>query len=386
MPWNNNNGGGGWKGGGGGPWGSGPQPRGPQPPDLEELLRRSQDRLRSALPGGGQSNALIGGLLILGLAVLWLFNSIYTVQPNELGQELVFGDPKEEVSSPGLHFIFWPVETVEIVSTRVNQERVGVDDGTRRTGAADNLMLSADQNIVEINFSVLWRVSDPKSFLFNVDEPAAFLRRVAESAMRELVGRSSAEEVRTERRAEVEEGVRNLVQSTLEAYGAGISIVGVQLERADPPTEVADAFEEVQRAQQDLNRFQLEADQYANRRLGDARGEAAQISEQAIGYRQQVVAEAQGESQRFVSVLGEYEQAEDVTRERLFLETMERVLGASNKIILEQSGDGPGVLPYLPLDQLQRNNASAAPRPPAQPQGGTQVVPPPQSQPQGAPQ
>jgi len=361
MPWNNNSGGGGWKGGGG-PWGPGPQQRGPQPPDLEELLRRSQDRLRNVLPAGGRGNLSIALIVVAALAVVWLFNSVYTVQPDELGQELIFGDPKEEVSTQGLHFHWWPVETVEKVPTRVQREFIGADDSVRRTGAETNLMLSADQNIVEINFSVLWRVSDPKKFLFNISEAEAFLRRVAESAMRELVGRSSAEEVRTERRAEVEEGVRNLVQSTLDAYDAGISIVGVQLERADPPTEVADAFEEVQRAQQDLNRFQLEAEQYANRRLGDARGEAAQISEQAIGYRQQVVAEAQGESQRFVSVLQEYEQAEDVTRERLFLETMERVLGHSNKIILEQNG-GTGVLPYLPLDQLQRNPNSAQTRP-----------------------
>jgi membrane protease subunit HflK len=201
-----------------------------------------------------------------------------------------------------------------------------------------------------------------------------FLRRVSESAMRELVGRSTAEQVRTERRAEVEEGVRALVQGTLDAYDSGISIVGVQLERADPPTEVADAFEEVQRAQQDLDRFQREAEQYANRRLGDARGEAAQISEQAIGYRQQVVAEAEGESQRFVSVLGEYELAEGVTRERLFLETMERVLRDSNKIILEQGG-GPGVLPYLPLDQLQRGQPAAPPRTPSQATGTPNPAP-----------
>jgi len=218
--------------------------------------------------------------------------------------------------------------------------------------------------------SIQWQVADPKKFLFNVEEPEEFLRRVSESAMRELVGRSSAEEVRTERRAEVEEGVRALVQGTLDAYEAGINIVGVNLERADPPAEVADAFEEVQRAQQDLERFQREAEQYANRRLGDARGQAAQISEQAIGYRQQVVAEAEGESQRFAAVLGEYEKAEDVTRERLFLETMERVLQGTNKIILEQDG-GPGVLPYLPLDQLQRQGAQTrAPAPAPAPAAG----------------
>jgi membrane protease subunit HflK len=374
MPWNNNSGGGGpWKGGGGGPWGSGPQQRGPQPPDLEELLRRSQDRLRSVLPAGGRGNVLIVVLVVAALAVFWVANSVYMIQPDELGQELVFGEPKEQVAEPGLHFIFWPVETVEKVSTRVQREYLGSDD-TRRAPAEGNLMLSADQNIVEINFSVLWRVSDPKRYLFNVNEPQAFLRRVAESAMRELVGRSSAEQVRTERRAEVEEGVRALVQGTLDAYDAGISLVGVQLERADPPAEVADAFEEVQRAQQDLDRFQREAEQYANRRLGDARGEAAQVTEQAIGYRQQVVAEAEGESQRFLSVLAEYEQAEDVTRQRLFLETMERVLQSSNKIILDQEG-GPGVLPYLPLDQLQRNQTPVMPRTPSQATGTPNPAP-----------
>ena len=163
--------------------------------------------------------------------------------------------------------------------------------------------------------------------------------------MRELVGRSTAEEVRTERRAEVEEGVRALLQTTLDTYDAGITIVGVQLERADPPAEVADAFEEVQRAQQDLDRFQREAEQYANRRLGDARGEAAQVTETAQGYKQQVVAEAEGESQRFLSVLAEYEQAKDVTRTRLYLETMEKVFQSSNKIILEGAALGRAALP-----------------------------------------
>lgn len=364
MPWSNNSGGGGWKGGG--PWGQGPQPRGPQPPDLEELLRRSQDRLRNVLPSGGRSNLSIAGLVVAGLAVLWVLKSVYTVQPDELGQELVFGRPKTEVSTQGLHFHFWPVETVEKVSTRVQREFIGASpEQARRDGADTNLMLSGDQNIVEINFTALWRVNDPKKFLFNVAEPDALLRRVADSAMRELVGRSTAEEVRTERRAEVEEGVRSLLQGTLDIYDAGITIVGVQLERADPPAEVVDAFEEVQRAQQDLNRFQLEADAYANRRLGEARGEAAQITEAALGYKEQVVAEAEGESQRFTSVLAEYEAAEDVTRKRLFFETMERVLQDSSKIILENSASSSGVLPYLPLDQLQQRGRTTGARSPA---------------------
>jgi membrane protease subunit HflK len=358
MPWSNNSGGGGWKGGGG-PWGGGPQQRGPQPPDLEELLKRSQDRLRNVLPGGGRSNTLVGVLIVAALVVIWVYNSLYMVQPDELGQELVFGKPKDEVSTQGLHFIFWPVETVEIVSTRVEREFLG-SDASRRNSTDTNLMLSGDQNIVEINFSVLWRVKDPKKYLFNVSDPDGFLRRVAESAMRELVGRSSAEQVRTERRASVEEGVRSLLQNTLDAYDSGVTIVGVQLERADPPADVADAFEEVQRAQQDLDRFQREAEQYANRRLGDARGQAAQVTETAQGYKQQVVAEAEGESQRFLSVLAEYQRAADVTRKRLYLETIERVFQSSNKIILEGS-PASSVLPYLPLDQLMKMKPPVVP-------------------------
>lgn len=381
MPWNNNSGGGGWKGGGG-PWGQGPQQRGPQPPDLEELLRRGQDRLRSVLPSGGRGNLPVLFLALVALLAIWAYNSFYQVQPDELGQELIFGKPKDEISTQGLHFHFWPVETVEMVPTQVQREFIGSNE--QRRGTSDTgLMLSADQNVVDIDFTVLWRVSDPKQYLFAVDDPSAFLRRVSESAMRELVGRSSAEDVRTERRAEVEEGVRSLVQTTLDNYGAGLSIVGVQLEQADPPEEVADAFEEVQRAQQDLNRFQLEADQYANRRLGDARGEAAQISEQAIGYAQQVVAQAEGESQRFTSVRGAYELAPEVTRERLFLETMEGVLADSNKLIIEQQPGGQSVVPYLPLDQLLRNQQSGA-RAPAAGQGASSGAA--GAQPQGAAQ
>jgi modulator of FtsH protease HflK len=372
MPWSNNSGGGGWKGGSGGPWGSGPQQRGPQPPDLEELLKRSQDRLRNVLPGGGRSNVLIGVLIVLAIVLVWAFNSLYMVQPDELGQELVFGKPKLQVATQGLHFIFWPIETVEKVTTRVQRDFFG-SDAARRNATDTSLMLSGDQNIVDVNFTVLWRVRDPKKYLFNVEQPDDFLRRVAESAMRELVGRSTAEEVRTERRAEVEEGVRDLLQKTLDSYDAGITVVGVQLERADPPAEVADAFEEVQRAQQDLDRFQREAEQYANKRLGDARGEAAQVTETAQGYKQQVVAEAEGESQRFLSVLAQYERAKDVTRTRLYLETMERVFHDSSKIILE---GGSGVVPYLPLDQLKNRPPAitqAAPAPAAASSNQTQT-------------
>lgn len=350
MPWNQNSGGGGWRGGG--PWGTGPQQSGPQPPDLEELLRRGQDRLRRAIPPGGRGNVAVGMLVVAALLGIWLLNAIYTVQPDELGQELVFGKPKDAISEPGLHFHFWPVETVEKVNIRQQREFLGTGGTARGTGREISLMLAGDQSIVDIDFSVIWRVSDPKHFLFNVAEPEAFVRRVSESAMREIVGRTRGEDVRTDRRAQVEEAVLRLVQSSLDSYEAGITIVGIQLERADPPAEVIDAFEEVQRAQQDQERFQREAEQYANRRLGEARGEAAQIREAAAGYRDQVVREAEGDSQRFLAVYNEYRVAQDVTRKRLYLETMERVLGEANKVIMEE-GSSTGVLPYLPLRELQ---------------------------------
>lgn len=357
MPWNDNNGGG-WKGGGG-PWGSGPQqPGGPTPPDLEELLKRSQDRLKNVLPSGGRGNTLIVGAAIVAVIAIWLVNAIYTVQPEELGQELLFGKPKEVVSEPGLHFHFWPLETVEKVSTAQQKLQIGTV-GTRRTAGDLSLMLSGDQNIVDVEFTVIWLVNDPKSYLFNVAEPEAFVRRVSESAMREYVGRTRADEVRTGKREELEDSVRRLVQNTMDAYRAGISIIGVQLEKADPPAEVADAFEEVQRAQQDQSRFQREAEAYANRRLGEARGEASQIRERAQGYKESVIAEAQGEAQRFVSVFEEYDKAKDVTRKRLFLETLERILKDSNKVILESGDAASGVVPYLPLTELRRGQTGS---------------------------
>ena len=282
MPWNNNSGGGGWKGGGGGPWGAGPQQRGPQPPDLEELLRRSQDRLRNVLPGGRARQRLDRRP---GRARRWscsgwskrLHGAAGRARPGAgLRQARRTRSPRRACIS-----IFWPVETVEKVPTRVQREFIGSDDQPPQRRRRRNLMLSADQNIVEINFSVLWRVGDPKKFLFNVERAGRIpAPRRPRAPCASWSAARRAEEVRTERRAEVEEGVRAArAGHARHATTPASAIVGVQLERADPPAEVADAFEEVQRAQQDLDRFQREAEQYANRRLGDARGEAAQVTE-----------------------------------------------------------------------------------------------------------
>lgn len=376
MPWNNQSGGGGpWKPSGGdgngqGPWGQGPQGQGPRrsgpgggPPDLEDLLRMGQEKFRQSIPGGG-ANPVFFGLAAAALGALWLTQAIYQVQPDQLGQELLLGKPKEEVSTPGLHFHLWPLETVEIVSTTQNREQIG-GSATTQSGRKEGLMLSGDQNVVDVNFTVIWSVNDPKKFLFGVNSQRDMVRLVAESAMREFVGKSNAEEVRTEGRQKVEDAVRTQAQATLDSYGAGVTIVGIQLEKADPPQEVASAFEEVQRAQQNQDQVQREAEAYSNKRLGEARGEASRISQEAQAYKQSVVAEAQGQASRFTSVLNEYAKAKDVTRERLYLETMEKVFGSSRKIIMPE---GQGVVPYLPLNEL---GSPAKPVPPVVP--GTQA-------------
>jgi membrane protease subunit HflK len=362
MPWSNQSGGGGpWGGGGGnggGPWGQGPRgPGGPgnTPPDLEDIIRRGQDRLKSALPGGGGANPVVFGLIALGLVVLWLFQAIYTVQPDELAVELRFGKPKDQVSEPGLHFHWWPVETVEHATVAERLINVGE---ARGGGASTGLMLSGDQNIVDVRFSVAYQVDDPRAYLFNVSDPDATLRQVAESAMREVVGRRPAQDVFRDDRQGIADNVRQIIQSTIDGYGAGLGITAISIEDAAPPREVADAFEEVQRAEQDEDRFVEESNQYSNQQLGRARGEAAQIREDAAAYKNRVVQEAEGEAQRFVSVYDEYAKAPDVTRKRLFLETMENVLKSSNKVIVEQ-GSGQGVIPYLPLPELRADQPAA---------------------------
>ncbi len=375
MPWSNQNGGGGpWGGGGGnngggggnnqgGPWGQGPnRPRGGGggggngnggPPDLEEIIRRSQDRFKRMLPGG--FNGGVVAILVLVVLAFIGIQSIYTVQPDERGVELRFGKPKNEVSMPGLHYHFWPIETVEIVKVTEQQQNIGAR--ATSSSAATGVMLTGDQNIVNVQFSVLYTVSDPKSYLFNVDTPAETLQQVSESAMREVVGRRPAQDIFRDNRQAIAADVRSIIQATMDSYGAGISINAVAIEDAAPPREVADAFDEVQRAEQDEDRFVQEANQYANQKLGAARGQAAQIVEEANAYKSRVVNESQGEAQRFISIYDQYQTAPEVTRERMFIETMEQVLKGSNKIIIDEK---QGVVPYLPLNEMMRGNIGAA--------------------------
>jgi len=363
MPWQNQ-GGGGWPGGGGkGPWGQGPNGsggRGPRtPPDLEDLIQRVQDQFKSALPGGG-GGRMSWLLPVLFIAAIWLYNSVYVVRPEQSGVVLNFGE-YSRTTGPGLHFILWPVESVETVAVETENLLQFGDN------AQESLMLSGDQNIVDIKFTVLWKIRDPEDFLFNISAPEALVRVIAESALREVVGRTPAEEIRTRGRQAAQQSVHTLIQATLDSYDSGISITGVQLERADPPPQVVDAFEEVQRAEQNQNRLIREAEQYRNQRLGAARGEAAKIVEDAKGYKARVVAEAQGESQRFLSVYEEYARAKDVTRQRLFLETVEEVLSQSNKIVIDNKNAGSGVIPYLALPEVQQRRNQPASQPAGQP-------------------
>ena len=371
MPWTNQGGGGGgpWGGGGKGPWGSGPQSSGPTPPDLEEILRRGQDKLRRVLPGGS-----LGGkgfaLLAVAAIALWGFSGFFRVEPDELGVVLRFGKDVREVQ-PGLNYhLPYPIETVLTPKAlRVNKIDIGVReiDTSRRGGGLrdvpeESLMLTGDENIVDVDFSVLWKVKPTGvgQYLFNIQNPEGTVKAVAESAMREVIGRSEIQPILTGARQTIETAVQDLMQKTLDHYSAGIMIQQVQLQKVDPPQQVIDAFRDVQAARIDQDRAVNEAQTYANRVVPEARGKVAQITQAAEAYRQQTVAEAKGQTSRFTQIYEQYKKAPDVTRERMYLETMERVLGGADKIIVD-SKDGTGVVPYLPLNELSRQPHTQSP-------------------------
>jgi membrane protease subunit HflK len=366
MPWSNQ-GGGPWGSGPKGPWGSGPQSGGPSPPDLEELLRRSQDKLKTVLPGGLGGKGLL--LVALAVLVIWGFSGFFKVEPDERGVVLRFGKYAWD-ANPGLNYhLPYPIETVVLPKvTRVNRMDVGmrfVDDSRRGTTMRDvpeeSLMLTGDENIVDVDFSVFWLVKPDgvSQYVFNINDPEGTVKAVAESAMREVVGRSQIEPILTGARQTIEGAVQDLMQKTLDHYGAGVQISQVQLQKVDPPAQVIDAFRDVQAARADAERAQNEAQTYANRVVPEARGRAAQITQAAEAYREQTVAEATGQAARFLKVYDEYKKAPDVTRQRLYLETMERLFGGTDKIILDPGG--AGVVPYLPLNELSHKPAAAAP-------------------------
>jgi membrane protease subunit HflK len=369
MPWSNQGGGGPWGSGPKGPWGSGSPPSGSSPPDLEDLLRRGQDKLRNVLPGGGLGGT---GVFIVGLIAvgLWFASGIFQVAPDELGLVMRFGKFNRK-ADPGLGYhLPYPIESVEIPKvTQVQQIPIGVllvQDTRRGTQRRDvpeeSLMVTGDVNIVDVDFTVFWVVKPgwegATDFKFNMEHPEGTVKAVAESAMREVIGRSELEPILTGGRQQIEGKVLDLVQKTLDQYEAGITVTQVQMQKVDSPTQVVDAFRDVQAAKADQERVQNEARTYAGQKVPEAKGKAAKLIQDAEAYREQTVAEATGQAARFNKVYEEYKKAPDVTRQRLYLETMERVFGGTDKVLLDSSGQGGGVVPYLPLPELRKAPAS----------------------------
>jgi membrane protease subunit HflK len=369
MPWSNQTGGGRRGGGnGGGPWGGGPRgPNGGQtPPDLEDILRRSQDRLKSLLPGGES----FGGPVIIGIValavVLWALTGVYRVEPDEVGVELVLGRVAN-TTSPGLH-VNWPYPIGEVLKPKVLQVReitVGIRDGDGSRGvpsrnvAEESLMITGDENLVDVDFKVQWSIKDPIAYLFNIQNQEDTVKAVAESAMREEIGKADIQRVLTEGRTKIEADTRDLMQKTLDDYKSGVEVRLVQMQKVDPPGEVIDSFRDVQAARADAERLQNQAQANANKILQEANGQASEIAAKSQAYARQTVEEARGQADRYLKVYEEYKKAPEVTRERLYLETMERVLGRVDKTIVD-NGVGNGVLPLLQLnkpDATQSQNA-----------------------------
>ena len=349
---------------------------GPQIPEIDELVNKGREQLRVLMGGGGNRRGAngggtpdgpkltrgtlgIGALILLGL---WAFMSFYTVRPEEQSVELFLGE-YASTGNPGLNFAPWPVMTYEIVN--VTSERTESIGSSGQRSQSQGLMLTTDANIVDIGFQVVWNVNDPAKLLFNIAEPQETVQAVSESIMREIIAATNLAPILNRDRGAIAQLAEEGIQAALDEYEAGISIVRVNLDRADPPAEVIDAFRDVQAAEQERDRLQRAADAYANRVLAEARGQAAQVIEEAEGYRARVTNDAIGQASRFSAILQEYQAAEEVTRRRIYLETMERVLGDVGKIVLDPSiaggaDGGTGVVPFLPLNELARHSGSGA--------------------------
>ena len=324
-----------------------------QPPELEDFLRRLQQRLARALPGGALTAGGIA-VVVLGLAVIWLLSGVYFVTAREQGVVLRFGQYVAR-TPPGINYhLPWPIETVETPEvTTVNQITIGYRTGNEAADESqgedtreESLMLTGDENIVDVNFTVGWVIKDAAEYLFDVDNPPQTIKAVAESAMREVVGQTQIEPILTKDRAPIENQVRDLMQQTLDTYRAGVAITQVKMQKADTPADVIDAYRDVQAARADQETMRNKAEAYANRIIPEARGQAAKVVQDAEAYRQQVIAQAEGEAKRFLSVYAEYRKSPDVTRRRMYLETMSTILAPMNKIILDANA-GHGVVPYL---------------------------------------
>jgi membrane protease subunit HflK len=361
-----------FKGRGGSPWGSPPgggngSGRGPTPPNIDKLIRDIQEKVKKFLPGGASTGnkPIFFGLIVL--IIIWALTGLYRVLPDEQGVVLRFGK-YVSTTQPGLNYhIPYPIENVFTPKvTKVNRMDIGFRSGSDTGfssggGVADvpeeSLMLTGDENIVNIDFSVFWVIKDAGKFLFKIQDPQGTVKAASETAMREVIAKSKIQPILTEGRSKIEIETQEIIQNILDEYESGIQITQVQTQKADPPDQVIDAFRDVQAARADMERSKNEAEAYRNDVIPRSRGEAAKILQAAEAYKKEVVAIAEGEASRFISIYNEYAQAKEVTQKRMYLETMEKVMADIDKVIIDKNA-GSGVVPYLPLPELKKKKTN----------------------------
>ncbi len=399
MAWNNNNSGGPWGGGGsgggggGGPWGGGNRGGGGpfgsrRPPDMEDVIRRGQEKLRNLMPGGfGSAKGIL--MIILAGVVIWLATGLFRVQPNQLAIQLIFGKPYGKPAEPGLHYnLPSPIGSVTVINALDQRrtvigarnsssvsDRSGYGRGGRQT-SSENLMLTGDENIVDIEFAVVWTIKNVTEYAFAVRNGEETVRAAAEAAMREIIGKSNLQYALAEGRSRIEQDTKDLLQRILDDYGLGVLVSQVQLLRVDPPQEVIGAFRDVQAARADKEKSINEANTYRNQVLPRAKGEAEAIIQRSEAYKAETIARASGDAQRFNLVYDQYAKAKDITSERIYIETIEDVLRNVNKVLIDRSAAGSGVVPYLPLPELKANSQPNAQQGTARQGGSIQGLPP----------
>jgi len=350
------------------PWGvprkSNKQPDPQTSADGDDLAQKFQDGLKNIFGGDGKQDAKKTIILfIIGAIIVWALSGFYRVDADEQGVVLRFGK-YTNMTQPGLNYhLPYPIESVMTPKvTRVNRVDIGFRSSgdVSRSGAISEIkeesaMLTGDENIVDINYSVFWVIKDAGKYLFNVQDPQGTIKAVAETAMREIIARKKIQSILTQGRTDIETEAHKIMQQILDQYNSGVEVTQVQAQKSDPPAQVIDSFRDVQAAKADKERQQNEAQAYANDVIPRARGEAAKIVQDAEAYKREVVAQAEGEASRFIAIYNEYAKAKTVTQERIYLETMEKVLSGVNKIIIDKQS-GSGVVPYLPLPDLKKNS------------------------------
>ena len=350
-----------WESGGNNPWGGGSSGN----KDLEDSIKKAKEKFGKFKIGGPRNISI----LIIVALIIWLATGFYRVEPDEQGIELLFGKWNQVTTEPGLHY-FFPTPFGKTMTPKVESIRkinVGYrsaselgfsSNSSDRNVLEESLMLTGDQNIVDVHFTVLYKIKDAGKFLFKLRNPETTVKDMSESVMREIVGQRDLEFLLTGGRQEVEQVVRSDLQDILDEYESGILVQSIQLQSVNPPALVIDAFDEVQRARQDKEKLVNEANSYLNKIVPNARGDAAKLVQEATAYKEQVIKQAEGVAQNFIDVYNSYKETKYVTRQRIYLETLTEVLEGPNKIILDSTGEGQGVVPYLPINELIKNKGN----------------------------